>query len=103
MILNLSPGVAAQTHPSLTHAIRCWEQGAYFKLHKGGLVNKTTLPRGIHRVRFWSTAAATRSLGEYELQPTAVPVASPQRVGMPAAWQVAVQAALASLTVGERV
>jgi hypothetical protein len=103
MILNLSPGIAAQTHPSLTHAIRCWEQGAYFKIHLGGLVNKTTLPRGIHRVRFWATDLATRSLGEYEIQPTAV--ASPRRaqVGMPAAWQAAVQAALASTTVVERV
>lgn len=64
MILDLIP-VAPRTYPTLSLALRAWQGGAAFQIHRGPVVSKASpVPHGIHRARFWN---GTRVLGEVEL------------------------------------
>lgn len=64
MILDLIP-LAPRTYPTLSLAIRAWQAGAAFQIHRGPCITHASpVPRGIHRARFWH---GTRVLGEVEL------------------------------------
>lgn len=70
MILDLIP-VGPRAYPTLSLALRAWQGGAAFQIHRGPFItSKTPVPHGIHRARFWN---GTRVLGEVELREHAVP------------------------------
>jgi len=75
MILDLLP-LAPRTYPTLSLALRAWQGGAAFQLHRGPVVSKASpVPHGSHRARFWN---GTRVLGEVELDETTAVIAAVQ-------------------------
>lgn len=73
MILDLIP-LAPRTYPTLSLAIRAWQAGAAFQIHRGPCITHASpLPHGIHRARFWN---GTRVLGEIELDETTAAAAA---------------------------